>query len=235
MKSGLEIYNGQGQLSVMSETRSTAVLGKCTYVRTLQPIADQNTWTSGGSTYTFQSNEPCMFAVECPAGMCVGIIDVLHENGVYTIGVYGGTGPNDAGLDNQAPVNVWAVSMIGARSPTYGLAMWDSAGNLTHDFSTPNMTFPTSSGDLSADASMSGLTRPVVYGNSPFYDVRYFDDETGQYTKSDYRRYLTRKSNNTIGYVTRLVFFGSYEGTHPGNSTISYPSPFVVMEGSLLP
>lgn len=236
MSAGLEIFNNQRQLSVLAETRGTMVLGRCDYVRTRQPTQNLNTWSAGGSTYTFRSTEPCLFAVECPAGMYVGIIDVLYENGLYTVGVYGGTGPNSAGLDNQAPVNVWAVSMLANRNPKFGLAMWDSTTKeLTHDFSIPNLTFPTSSGGLSQDGSYAGLSVPVVLGNSPFYDVQHFDNEAGQWTKSDYRRFLARKAGGVIGYVPRLVFFGSYEGSAPEDSTISFDSPFVVMEGVLLP
>lgn len=231
MSAGLIIYNENNELAVLAESRGTSVAGKATYVVTTQPTSSE----SGGSTYTFQSGEPCMFILDCSQGY-VGVIDMKYENGLYTIGVYSGQGQNAYGFDIQVPIDVWAVSMIsGAPSTNYGLVMYNSAGQLTHDFSRPNVTFPVSAGSINESASSAGLTRPVVMGNSPYHDVTFFDHEDGTYTKTDYRSYLVRRFDNTIGYSARKTYEGRFPGVPPSDSTITDLSPFVVMEGALLP
>lgn len=219
----------------MSEARGTRVLGQATYVSTLQPSNVGGVWTGGSSTYTFASPEPCMFAVDCPTGVTVGVIDVKYENGVYTIGVYGGTTQNSAGLDVQVPVTVWAVSMITSASSNYGLVMWNSAGQVTHDFGQANGTFPVSAGDFYEPADITGVTRPVVFGNSPFYAFQFFDRENNSYEVRNFRGYLTRGVNNTIRYASCLVFYAVYPGVPPDPPSLYTPSPFIVMEGAVFP
>lgn len=235
MSAGLTIYNQYSQLTIDADTVGTRCIGKTTWVSTTQPIENSGTWSNGYSTHTFASSEPCIFLVEAPNSSAVGIIDIAWSGGLYTIGVYASNGIHSSGLDIQRAVDVWAVGMIsGIPSSNHGLVMYSSSGALTHDFNLPNVTFPLGMGDISSIALVSGVQRPVVMGNSPFYDVTFFDNENGTYTKKDYRNFLMYTSGS-VAYSRRLVFSGVLTGTPPADSTVTGISSFSVMEGIYLP
>jgi hypothetical protein len=241
MTHGFEFYNPAGELVLHSNSKSTQCIGRTTYVSTTPPYNEGTVRRSGYSTHTFATNSPVLWAIELPVGYRVGIVRSNYSGGVYTLEVYCGANPDGNGFDTQYPIHVWAFSTdLGAPS-SYGLQIFDTNGVMTHDLAKPNISFPlNASYDGSSVTLNSAVTNPVVIGNSPYYSVTYTDripdEPSSGYVKKDTKRFLLRASNGNVGYSSGTIFrSGTNSGGKPPNSTFSAPSPFIIVEGALLP
>lgn len=241
MTHGFEFYNPAGDLVIHSNSKSTQCIGRTTFVSTTQPYAVGTGRRSGYSTHTFATNSPVLWAIELPVGYRVGIVRSGYSGGVYTLEVYCGANPDANGFDTQYPVHVWAFSTdLGAPS-SYGLQMFAANGQMTHDFAKPNISFPLNSSYSGNPVTLnSAVANPVVIGNSPYYDVSYTyrlpGESTSGYVKKDTKNFLLRSSNGNVGYSSGTIFrSGTNKGGKPPDSAFTSPSPFIIVEGSLLP
>ena len=241
MTHGFEFYNEAGELVVHSNSKSTHCIGKTTYVSTTQPYAEGTGRRSGYSTHTFATNSPVLWAIDLPLGYRVGIVRSGYSGGVYTLEVYCGANPDSNGFDTQYPVDVWAFSSeLGAPS-SYGLQIFDAVGNMTHDLAKPNISFPLNTSFTGNPVSMNpAVSRPVVIGSSPYYDVRYTyrlpGEPTSGYIKKDTKNFLLRSGTGNVGYSSGTIFrSGTNNGGKPPDSAFTAASPFILVEGSLLP
>lgn len=236
MNRGLTLRNLAGELVVHHDSWGTQCIGRATMASLVQPSSESDgSRIAGYSTHTFASTRPILWAIDLPVGRRVGVVSTRHVNGAYTLGVYCGSSPDSGGFDQQFAVDVWAFATLVAPSGGGGLRLRNSEGVVTHDFSVPNITFPIASGDLDISANLPAVGRPVAIGNSPYYDVQYETNEVNFY-KIDRREFLMRTEDNVVAYSTGVMYrSGNMSGTIPDGSTFSEPSPFFVVDGSLLP
>lgn len=236
MTNTLRILNAAGDLVVDSDTPGTACIGKANFLKTVQPYYKDGAWQTGYSQYTFATDRPVLWAFDLPLGRRVGIFGTSYKDGVYTVGVYCGEGGDWQKFDRQEPVDVWAFSTISQARSKFGLILRHSVDRyVTHDFGTPNITFPIASGSLGISVGIPAVGRPIAIGNAPFYNVSYFDLEPG-YILTNSRYFLLRTVNSTVGYSAGLTFKRIESQGRPGeDSTVSHPSPFLVIDGSFLP
>lgn len=236
MTNTFRILNAAGDLVVDSDTPGTACIGKASFVKIVQPYYQDGAWQRGFSQYTFATDRPVLWAFDLPPGRRVGIFGTSYKDGVHTVGVYCGAGGDWQEFDRQEAVDIWAFSTISQARSKFGLILRHSQERyVTHDFGTPNITFPIASGYLDERVQIPAVGRPVAIGNAPFYDVSYFDLEPG-YVLTNRRNFLMRTGNNTVGYSPGLTFKKIVSQGKPGeDSTVSEPSPFLVIDGTFLP
>ncbi|WP_409028402.1 hypothetical protein OX462_10910 [Janthinobacterium sp. SUN098] len=236
MTNTLRILNAAGDLVVDSDTPGTSCIGKANFLKTVQPYYKDSAWQTGYSQYTFATDRPVLWAFDLPLGRRVGIFGTSYQDGVHTVGVYCGTGGDWEKFDRQEAVDVWAFSTISQARSKFGLILRHSKEHyVTHDFGTPNITFPIASGSLGESVRIPPVDRPIAIGNAPFYNVSYFDLEPG-YILTNSRYFLLRTANNTVGYTAGLTFKRiESQGQRGKDSTVSHPSPFLVIDGSFLP
>ncbi|MGK5069248.1 hypothetical protein [Janthinobacterium sp. RT4P48] len=235
MTNTLRILNAAGDLVVDSNTPGTACIGKATFLKTVQAYYMDDAWQTGYSQYTFATDRPVLWAFDLPLGRRVGILGTSYKDGVHTVGVYCGAGGDLREFDTQEAVDVWAFSTISQARSKFGLILRHSEERyVTHDFGTPNITFPIASGSLGEGVRIPSVGRPIAIGNAPFYDVSYFDLEPG-YILTNNRNFLVR-SSNTVGYSAGLTLKRIASYGQPGEgSTVSHPAPFLVIDGTFLP
>lgn len=236
MTNTLRILNASGDLVLDSDTPGTACIGKATLLKTVQPYYQDGAWQTGYSQYAFATDRPVLWAFDLPLGRRVGIFGTSYKDGIYTVGVYCGSGGNGQEFDRQEAVDVWAFSTIFQAKSKFGLILRHSVEHyVTHDLGTPNITFPIASGSLNESVPIPAVGRPIAIGNAPFYDVSYFDLKPG-YILTNSRNFLFRTANNTVGYSAGLTFERIESQGQPGeDSTASDPSPFLVIDGTFLP
>lgn len=236
MSQGFLLRNQHGELVVHRESRGTQCIGRATITGIVQPWSEADgSRNAGYSTHAFTSSQPILWAIDLPVGRRVGVVSTGYANGVYRLGVYCGANPDSAGFDQQFAVDVWAFATLTSAGGARGLRLRNGDGVITHDFSMPNITFPLAAGDLQTAAQLPALGRPVAIGHSPYYDVQFESNEV-DYVKSDRRQFLLRGSDNVVAYSPGVIYrSGAMSGNPPAGSTFTDPSPFFVIDGTLLP
>lgn len=235
MSQGIVLRNVAGEMVVHRDSWGTQCIGRATMTALVQPVSESDgSRRAGYSSHTFSSAKPILWAIDLPVGRRVGVVSTAYSGGVYTLSVYCGGNPDVEDFDQQFPVDVWAFSTLTGGGQR-GLRIRNSAGVVSHDFSVPNITFPLAGGNLASPANLPAVGRPVAIGHSPYYDVRFESNEV-DYVKTDRRQFLLRGGDNTVAYSPGLIYrSGAMSGNPPAGSTFTDPSPFFVIDGTLLP
>jgi hypothetical protein len=218
MSYGLTLVNNSGGLTLSSDGRVYGYLGRATHVQTIQPPGPMSGtlgWPSladcGYSVYTFNWAGPIVVALPVKTNGSTAVLEMFQTGSTWTIHVHKGTGVTNAiGFDMQEVTEVYVFGMPTAATG-FGVAVYNSAGNLTGDLSRKPFTFdrflafPASVGS----ASFSGLTVPAVVGMPHWaqYTALAYDD-----TFNDNRLYYGAwRWNSASGLLLRQTFLWTYE------------------------
>lgn len=216
---GITALNNSNGLTFSSDGRVYGYLGQATYVQTVQPEGPMTGtlgWPSlveypGYSDYTFNWPGPIVAAVPIKTNGSTAILGMSQTGSTWTIEVHKGTGATNAiGFDIQEPTQVYVFGLPTTVSG-YGLAIYNSAGNLAGDLSRRPLTFDkfVSLPSGITTSSFSGLTVPAVVGMPHWFNVI---SEPYDQTFNDNRVYNGAwKWSSTSGLLIRTLYLSSFE------------------------
>jgi hypothetical protein len=247
MTYGLKILNPSGQFVLHSDAKGLYCLGKATLQGSVVQPSGSATGTTPGrvagySLYRISHPGDIVVAVDLPDGYYVGVDSITQpSSGVWEIKAFCGSSLDANNfIATQVQLDVWAYGLPQTNTPfnAYGLALYDSAGNLSWDLTRPNPLFVKGYVD-DAHSAIPSLTRPVAIGPQAT-DITN-DIATGP-TINDYAvehfRGALRRVGTSVGYapvmVQRYRYTNAGEPLGLGNGDI-YPTSSFIVEGSLLP
>lgn len=246
MSYGLSIKNPSGQLVLSSDAKGLTCIGKASlYGSVIQPVgvatASSPGRKTGYSVYRIDHSGAIIVALDMPVGKRVGVKSVTQPvAGTWEITCHCGDTPDAYGFDSvEYQLDVWAFGFISTIYGSYGLAMFDAAGNLTHDLSRPNMLFPRAylAPSTSVNIAIPSLTRPVVVGSAGT-NVTYDSWLGGNtYEVKSYRGCWVRNTaTNVISdqYASQCYRYFDVEPHGMGDGDV-YPASGFILEGSNLP
>lgn len=246
MSFGLSIKNPSSQLVLSSEAKGLTCIGKATlYGAVVQPTGSATASSPGRKTgysvYRINHSGPIVVALDLPLNKRVGVMSVTEPvAGTWEITCHCGDTPDAYLIDAvEYQLDVWVFGFISTVYGAYGLAIYDSAGSLTHDLSRPNMLFPRAyiPPTLTTNSTIPSLTRPVVLG-SDGTNVTYDSFISGStYSVTKYRGGWKRTSatNLTKGnYCTQRYQYLDIEPQGLGDGDV-YKASCFILEGSTLP
>lgn len=236
MTFGITCYNNNGELTISSEAQALCYLGKATQVSYSHYSGTSSSSQCGGSVYQFVSAGPVVAAIGLnSSGQAGAVITGMfrHDATTWYFNVVDLTTATEGptGTTYQVPNTASDIFVFGTPSSVsgYGMALYDSSGNLTVDLSKPLFT-------PIARVSMTGQTgytftlpttpiRPAVVGY-PHISVNTHTSTTASHysgmwtwsggTSFGRANYLTDKSNdsgaissNTTGDCVAIVIEAS--------------------------
>jgi len=245
---GLEIRNPTGQLVLSSAARGLYCLGKASQYFINQSSGTSGTFTgkdSGVTKYRFTTPGPIIVAIDLPDGHYVGAIDLVEiSTGVWEITLVHGTSLDSEGfITTQSYVDVWVYGVVPGSTPlgSYGLAIYNAAGDLTWDLTQPNPLFiqkvlTAAAGVGFSTFTLPALSRPVVIGFPYMY--QYLDERIGANTHHiTVTRGVFKRTGSSLEstFVTthKHQFFGPEDPV--GNTTDINPIMSMIVEGANLP
>ena len=238
MSYGLSISNPTGELVVSSEARGANCIGKFALKGSVvQFTGNATTGDCGYSTYTLAGPQDILIAMDLPANRRVGILAATWTAGVHEIIVHCGDTPDSvSGFDHQYALDVWGFAAPTSPPTNYGLAMWDAAGNLTHDFGYSVPLFPVAFADpyTFGPQTIPTLTRPVLVGVNHNWQVDAVyrpgpDAYDNTYSAWCYKRGPTNVLSQDKAVIRHFRDAGSDAGA------VIAKCPCFIIEGNLLP
>lgn len=196
------------------------------------------TW--GYSTYRIAHAGPIIAAIDLPLNKRVGIISVTQPlAGTWDILCYCGDTADSYGFDTvQYAIDVWAFGTAQTALDSSIFRIWDSSGNLSHDFSRPNLLFPRAYVlSTGTGVTIPSLTRPVALGTPT--SNQSFDQSVGTnhwaalYTRQMWLRTSSTAMNESVVSKQRWEYnavdpFGYADGD-------IYNTPCFILEGTTFP
>ena len=248
MSYGLRIVNPTGELVVDSEARGLIAVHKATFVSLVQENGASVDGATPGrlagySTYTSNHSGPILLAVDLPAGKNVGLIDVGGSAGAWTITAYCADTPDPAsGLSEwdltQYALDIWVFGFPASVASTWGLALFNSSGSLTYDFSRNGVMWPRSLVDQAFGASpvaIPSLTRPVAVAVPSSWTATDATITINSRYRTE-RRGFWKRTGSTLTQVLRRTAQYKYFGPDPiGDEGDVFGATSFIVEGALLP
>lgn len=259
---GLSISNPSGELVVSSDAKMLHYLAKAVWQSTTQISGRSQTQDAsqlpapgvraGYSTYSLTVPTGVQFAlaVDLPIGTAygtrsVGILDCTlvssaGGNSTYSVKAYNADPPSGDRFDNtQYALDIWAFGFVNSPAGTWGLALYDSSGNMSADFTRAIPLFPKFISDFQTTKTQTipSLTRPVLLGMPGYYFADIYDQGTGYlYTYIREIGLWNRSNATTLNMVTRyLQQHGCNEFPTNDQNATNGPSVAIIIEGSNLP
>jgi hypothetical protein len=170
MSYGLKIINPSSELVISSDAKGLYCVGKATLQGSVvQPSGTATTLSGrdyGYSVYRISWSGPVLIAIDLPLNKRVAIISTTQvSSGVWEIVCSCGDTTDAYGFDTQYAVDVWAYGFAPSTLSSYGLALYDTAGALSHDLTRPNLLYPRGYAlGTTGAVTIPSLTRPVAIG-----------------------------------------------------------------------
>lgn len=261
MAFGLQISNPSGDLVVSSDAKMLHYLAKAVWQSTTQlspgsGSSDPSQQTAPGtragySTYqlTVPAGVKFLLAIDLPTGSAgtrmVGITGCAYlstsgGNDIYRVTAYNGDQTFGSLFDySQYPLDIWAFGFVNSTASNWGLALYDSAGNLSADFTRAIPLFPKFISDFKTTKTQTipALTRPVLIGMPGYYWADIHEQGIGYlYTYIREVGLWNRSNATTLTCGTRyLQQHGCNEFPTNDEASTNGPSVAILIEGSNLP
>jgi hypothetical protein len=252
MSVGLTIVNPTNELVVSNEGRMLHFLAKAVHQYTVQVSGDVEQGKTGArvagySMYrlTLPEETPFILGIDLPsyarpADRAVGILGITYVSpGVYDIKAACGSHYDQNYFDTvQYAVDIWAFGYVSAPSKNYGLALYNTAGQLTADFSRPHILMPRwASQDYSVvkTQTIPALSRPVVLGMPTYSYGDLFDRPEGwlYYYKLDCDLWV--RNGTTLKAEKRMQKMYGCNDLNDDAYMGRGPAMAIVIEGAYLP
>lgn len=246
MSYGLSIKNPSSQLVLDSNAKGLTCIGKATPYGAVVQTTGSATAASPGrrtgySVYRINHSGDIIVATDLPLNKRVGIISITQPvAGTWEITCHCGDTPDADDFDTvEYALDVWAFGFIGAIAGSYGLALYDSTGALSHDLSRPNMLFPRSyvPPSLTVNSTIPSLTKPVAVGANWTNLISDNFVSGNTYSVETYRGSWKRTASTTLTSPQYRYQQYRYLDVEPRglNDGDVYPASCFILEGSTLP
>lgn len=138
---GMTVVNGSNELTISSEGITYGYIGKATLSSTAQASGNTTVKNKGSSFYTINWAGDIVVALPVKTNGVTALLNVSQSGSTWTIQVFKGNGSYDAqGFDVQEATDVYVfgapVTVTG-----YGMALYNSAGVLSADFTRRPMLY----------------------------------------------------------------------------------------------
>lgn len=246
MTYGLKITNPSGELVISSDAKGLTCIGRATLQGSVIQASGGPTSVSpgrigGSSTYRILHSGPVIWAVDLPLNRYVGIIGTSQPfAGAWDVACHCGDSLDAFGFStNQYAVDVWAFGFVPTLMDSYGMAIYDSAGTLSHDLSRPNLLFPRAfvEDSYGTPVTIPALSRPIAMG-CPGSERRTQDRvSVNTWADNAVRGMWLRGSATNMSQVLAGRQRFQYSAVDPRDGTADdiYRTPSFILEGSLLP
>lgn len=177
MSYGLRITNPNSEFVVSSDANGLYCVGRASLFSLVGPSGDATSGAGRNMGYViYRISHPgnIVPVLDLPLGMRVGIQSVTQvATGVWDIKIFAETSPDAYDFGTQNNIAVWAFGVPVSILGSYGLALYNGAGVLTHDFSRDNPLYPRGYAagpppavNFAAGSAVAipSLTRPVALG-----------------------------------------------------------------------
>jgi hypothetical protein len=249
MSFGLQILNQSGELTISSNARMLHYIAKPILVGGPVQVSGRadgtrssNPRVAGYSVYRLWYNQPFIIGMDVPVGTRhVGVISITEPwPGVHDITMYCGDVVDADGFDtNQYPVDIYAFGFIGGAPSSYwGLALYDSSGALSADFTRPHPLWPQAIVDVynNPNRPIPYLSRPIVLGMPSKFSMAHVWRPTGMlYDYIDQMDMWNRPNATTLTANSRKLKQYQISEQQDEEGGGNGPSPAIIIEGANLP
>jgi hypothetical protein len=246
MTYGLRIINPEGELVIDSEAFGLYCIGRGVLQGSVVPPTGTATGGSPGRRSGFSiyritwSGGPIVVVFDLPLGKRVGIISVTPGSGFFDVKMHCGDTPDAFDIDSiEYPIDIWGYA-VAAHSPAgaYGLALFNSAGVQTWDFSQGLPLWPRGYIAGPPDTyNIPSLFRPVAVG-PPTTDWTVATLTAVKHYKVEHFRGAFRRTSGSIVahtlFIEQRYELSNVDAPDVGEGDL-YPCSSFILEGNLLP
>lgn len=243
MSHGIRITNPSGELVISSDALGLYCIGKAVQQSLVQssgsPTGPLPGKVSGRSVYRISHSGQILVALDLPASTYVAALGIDEvSSGVWDITISAGTTlDSEAMVTTQISLDVWAFGLPPSNTlyDSYGLAIYDSAGDLAWDLSRPNPLFGLAYIDgVGPGYTIPSLTRPVILCVP--YNREYNDSRlVNTHTVTERRGALLRTGTTLTKAQVNILQYQYFSPDDVGPEIDDVAMTSFILEGALLP